>query len=85
MINPDGNCFFHSISDQLYHDNGARHDFRHHQITNHISRNGNAFKNFLLLQDNHEDISGLDSYIRKMGQDGAWGGSPRGVRGGMVL
>jgi hypothetical protein len=83
-VEPDGNCLFHSILDQLYHDNEARHDFTCHQITNHVSRNGNVFKNFLLLQDNHEDISGLNSYIHKMGQDGSWGGSPRGVCSGMV-
>jgi hypothetical protein len=47
-----------------------------HQITNHISKNDNAFKNFLMLQDDHEDISGLNSYICKMGQDSAWGGCP---------
>ncbi len=75
-VSPDGNCLFHCISDQLNYDEGARHEFTHHQITNHISRNGNAFKNFLLLQDNHEDISDLGSYISKMKQDGAWGGHP---------
>jgi hypothetical protein len=38
---------------------------------NNISRNGDASKNFLLLLDNHIDISNFDSYIHKMGQDGA--------------
>ena len=69
----DGNCILCSILYQLYHDNGARHDFMPHQITYHIIRNGDAFKNVLLLQDYHENISGLDSYIHKIGQDGAWG------------
>ncbi len=28
-MEPDGNCFFRSISDQLNHDNGARHKQLH--------------------------------------------------------
>jgi hypothetical protein len=75
-IDPDGNCLFHSISDHLNHNNGSAHGFTSHQITNHICRHGNEFKDFLLLQDNHKDISDLDSYIHKMGQNGIWGGNP---------
>jgi hypothetical protein len=75
-VTPDGNRFFCCILDQLNHDEGARHEFTCHQITNHISRNGNAFKDFLLLRDNHEDISDLDGYLQKMGKNGAWGGHP---------
>jgi hypothetical protein len=75
-IEPDDNCFFHCISDQLNHNNGAGHDFTHHQLTNHISRHGNEFKNFLLLGDDHKDISDLDNYIHNMGQNGTWGGHP---------
>jgi hypothetical protein len=66
---PDGSCLLGSILDQLYHDNGARHDFTCHQITNHISRNGDTFKNFLLLQDDHEEVSvvsRLDMYRTKV-------------------
>ncbi len=73
---PDGNCFFRCISDQLNQDEGARHEFTRHQITNHISRNGDAFKDFLLLQDDHEDVSDLDGYLQKMGKNGAWEGHP---------
>jgi hypothetical protein len=75
-MEPDGNCLFCSISDQLNHDNGSAHGFTCHQITNHFCRHGNKFKDFLLLQDDHEDISDLDSYIHKMGQNGVWGGNP---------
>jgi hypothetical protein len=75
-MEPDGNCLFRSISDQLNHDNGSAHGFTRHQITNHIHRHGNEFKYFLLLQDDHKDISDLDSYIHKMGQNGIWGGNP---------
>ncbi len=48
-VAPDGYCLFRCILDQLNHDEGARHEFMRHQITNHISRSGNAFKDFLLL------------------------------------
>jgi hypothetical protein len=75
-VAPDGNCLFHCISDQLNHDGGARHEFTCHWITNHISRNGNAFKDFCLLQVNHEDVSNLDGYLQKMGKNGSWGGHP---------
>ncbi len=50
-MEPNGNCFFHCISDQLDNDNGAGHDFMRHQLTNHIRRHGDEFKNFLLLGD----------------------------------
>ncbi len=68
------NCFFHCILDQLNHANGAGHDFTHHQLTNHIRRHGNKFKNFFLLGNNLEDITG--NYIHKMGQNSTWGGHP---------
>ncbi len=72
-MEPDGNFLFCSISDQLNHDNGYAHG---HQITNHICRHSDEFKDFLLLQDDHEDISDLESYIYNMGQNGVWGGNP---------
>jgi len=72
----DGNCFFCCILDQLNHDNGAGHDFTCHQLTNHIRRHGNKFKNFLLLGNDHKDITDLDNYINNMGQKGTWGGHP---------
>jgi hypothetical protein len=75
-IDPDGNCLFCSLSDQLNHDNGLTHGFTRNQITNQIHRHSDNFKDFLLLQDDHEDISDLDSYIHKMGQNGEWGGNP---------
>jgi hypothetical protein len=72
----DGNCFFCCISDQLNHDNGAGHNFTRHRLTNHIRRNGDEFKNFLLLGNDHKDITDLDNYIHNMGQNGTWGGHP---------
>jgi hypothetical protein len=75
-MDTDGNCLFRSLSDQLNHDNRQAHDFTRHQVTNHIQRHSDEFKDFLLLQDNHEDISDLDSYIQKMVQNREWGGNP---------
>ena len=46
---PDGNCLFRSLSDQLNHNNGQAHDFTCHQVTNHIRRHSDEFKDFLLL------------------------------------
>ncbi len=75
-MEPDGNCFFCSILDQLYHDNRARHNFTCHQITNHISRNGDAFKKILLLQDNHETFPALTVTSIKWGRTVHGGGLP---------
>jgi hypothetical protein len=72
----DGNCFFRSISDQLTHDQGAGHEFVRYQITNHIRHNGDEFKNILLARDDDEEITDLESYLHKMGQNGEWGGPP---------
>jgi hypothetical protein len=36
----DGNCFYQSVSDQLFRDQGNGHVFVRHQINNHIRRNG---------------------------------------------
>ncbi len=73
-MKPDGNCIFHCILDQLNHDNGAGYDFTRHQLTNHISRHGDKFKNFLPLCDDHKDITDRDNYIHNIGQNSTWGG-----------
>jgi hypothetical protein len=70
----DGNCFYHSVSDQLFGDKGAGHVIVCHQINNHIRRNGEEFKNFLLLNDSNLELTDLRKYINQMGQDGAWAG-----------
>jgi hypothetical protein len=72
----DGNCLFCSLSDQLNHNNGHAHDFTCHQIINHICRDSDKFKDFLLLQDNHEDISDLNRYIHKWDKTANGGGNP---------
>ena len=66
----DGNCFYRSVSDQLFRDQENGHVIVCHQINNHIRRNGEKFKHFLLLNDSNL------GYIERMGQDGAWAGHP---------
>jgi hypothetical protein len=72
----DGNCFYRSVSDQLFRDQGNGHVIVRHQINNHIRRNGEQFKHFLLLNDSNLEITDLGKYIERMGQDGAWAGHP---------
>jgi hypothetical protein len=72
----DGNCFYRPVSDQLFRDEGAGHVIVHHQINNHIQRNREEFKNFLLLNDSNLKLTDLEKYINRMGQDGAWAGHP---------
>ena len=42
----DGNCLFRSLSDQLYHDSGAKHDIVRHDVCNHLSENKEGVKLF---------------------------------------
>ena len=74
-MDSDGNCLFRSISDQLYHDNGARHDIVRHDVCEHLSTNKEEFQHFLLMGDDDEDVLDIDEYIEKMRQDGEWGGN----------
>ena len=55
----DGNCFYQSVSDQLFRDEGDGHVIVRHQINNHIQRNGEEFKNFLLLNDSNLELTDL--------------------------
>jgi hypothetical protein len=75
-MEPDGNYFFRCISNQLNHDNGAGNDFTRPQLTNHIRRHSDKFKNFFLLGDDHKGITDLKNYIYNMGQNGTWRGHP---------
>jgi len=55
----DGNCFYRSVSDQLFRDQGNGHVIVRHQINNHIRRNGEDFKHFLLLNDSNLELTDL--------------------------
>ncbi len=59
----DGNCFYHGVSDQLFRDEGAGHVIVRHQINNHIQRNGEEFKNFLLLNDSNLELTDLGNHV----------------------
>ena len=72
----DGTCFYRSVSDQLFRDQGNGHVIVRHQINNQIRRNGEKFKHFLLLNDGNLELTNLEQYIERMGQDGAWAGHP---------
>lgn len=74
-MNADGNCLFRSLSDQLYDDRGAKHDIVRNDICTYLSKNREEFMNFLLMEDDDEDVIGIDSYIEKMRDDGQWGGN----------
>ena len=74
-MDSDGNCLFRSISDQLYHDNGAKHDIVRHDICEFLSSNKEEFAGFLLMNDDDEDVLDIDEYIEKMREDGEWGGN----------
>ncbi len=72
----DGNCFNRSVSDKLFRDERGGHVIVRHQINNHIWRNGEEFKKFLLLNDSNLELTDLGNYIDQMGQDGACAGHP---------
>jgi hypothetical protein len=71
----DGNCLFRSLSDQLYGDGGEMHRVVRREVCDYLSRNGEEFGDFLLIDDDDEDVSGLDGYVERMKQDGRWGGN----------
>jgi hypothetical protein len=59
----DGNCFYRTVSDQLFHDEGTGYVIVRHQINNHIQRNREEFKNFLLLNDSNLELTDLGKYV----------------------
>ena len=62
----DGSCLFRSLSDQLYHDSGSKHDVIRHDVCNHLSKNKEEFQYFLLMDEDDEDVLDIDEYISKM-------------------
>ena len=41
----------------------------------YLSRNGEEFKDFLLMNANDGDVSDIDGYVERMKKDGRWGGN----------
>ena len=62
----DGSCLFRSLSDQLYHDCGSKHDVVRHDVCNYLSKNKEEFQFFLLMDEDDEDVLDIDEYISKM-------------------
>ena len=73
-MDADGNCLFRSISHQLYHDFGRRHDAVRHDVCKYLEENKDEFSIFLLLDEDEEDVRDFDSYVAEMREDGTWGG-----------
>lgn len=77
-INPDGNCLFSSISDQLYYDHGQNHVEVRDEICDYLEAHESFFSLFLDLDDEEtkgEDASDFADYVKTMREDGEWGGN----------
>lgn len=74
-IEADGNCLFGSVSDQLYHDHGNMQEEVRHEVCDYIEAMREEFENFLMLEEDDEDIADFDSYVQAMRKDGEWGGN----------
>ena len=74
-MSADGNCLFRSLYDQIYGDGGAMHDVVRREVCDYLSRNGEEFRDFLLMDDNDKDVSGVEGYVDRMREDGPWGGN----------
>jgi hypothetical protein len=72
-MDPEGNCLFCSLSNQLNHDNGQAHDFTHHQITNHIKGTVTSSKIFSFSGITMKTSLTLTGISKKKVQNGEWG------------
>jgi len=66
---------FGSLSDQLYHDLGYMHGDVRHEVCDYIDAMREEFQNFLILEEDDEDVADFDSYVHNMREDGEWGGN----------
>jgi hypothetical protein len=71
----DGNCFYRSVSDQLFYNKGAGHIIFVIKLTT-FEGTREEFKNFLLINDSNLELTDLRNYIDQMEQNGAWAGHP---------
>lgn len=76
-MDPDGNCLFRSLSDQLYHDYGNTHDDVRADICDYLEAFEDEFRHFMVLDETEEDEDAADyeSYVQNMREDGEWGGN----------
>ena len=71
----DGNCLFRSLSDQLYHDFGNKHEEVRAEIADFLEEHEEEFSVFLVLDEDEEDEDAANfmHYVEKMRQSGEWG------------
>ena len=80
-MDPDGNCLFRSLSDQLFGDYGKSHYIVRSSVCDFMERNEDDFRLFLVFEDeddsdqDEEDARDFEHYISNMRQDGEWGGN----------
>jgi hypothetical protein len=67
-MEPDGNCLFRSLSDQISGDAIGHRDLRQ-RIMDYVETNRDDFEPFM------EDDESFDDYVERMREDGEWGGN----------
>jgi OTU domain-containing protein 3 len=75
-MDPDGNCLFRALSDQLYRDFGNTHADIRSDICDYLEGFEDDFCHFLVLDEKEdEDAKSFEEYVSNMRQDGEWGGN----------
>jgi hypothetical protein len=64
-IEPDGNCLFRSISDQLYRDLGQNHEAVRQDVCDFIEGHQEEFKSFMVPDDDGATEEVDDTYFSK--------------------
>ena len=68
---------FRSLSDQLYHDYGNRHEEIRSDVCDFIEASEEEFTLFLVLDegDDNDDAANFEEYVSCMRENGEWGGN----------
>ena len=80
-MDPDGNCLFRSLSDQLFGDCGNAHFDVRSAVCDFMEKNEGDFRVFLVFEDeddedqDEEDARDFEHYIENMRREGEWGGN----------
>lgn len=77
-MQPDGNCLFRALADQIFADQDQQSEVRQ-TIVQFITDNQDDYKDLVPLADiqgnRHQNLSpGLDDYLRVLAKNGVWGG-----------
>jgi OTU domain-containing protein 3 len=51
------------------------HEEVRHEVCDYIEAMRQEFENFLMMEEDDEDVADFDSYVQAMRQDGEWGGN----------